>query len=106
MKQTMNEQLITGILSYGMSGKLFHAPFVNAHPKFKLRAITERTKKEAEERYPGILSYYSVSDLINDPVIEPNIVNTPNNTQFEFTKTALHAGKLVLEYKPFYSSAD
>jgi len=101
----MNEQLITGILSYGMSGKLFHAPFVNAHPKFKLRAITERTKKEAAERYPGILSYDSVSDLINDPEIELIIVNTPNNTHFEYAKQALLSGKHVLVEKPFAASA-
>jgi len=101
----MNKPIITGILSYGMSGKLFHAPFVNAHSGFKLHAVTERTRKAAEERYPGIRSYDSVSELINDPEIELVIVNTPNNTHFEYAKEALQAGKHVLVEKPFAVSS-
>ena len=101
----MNKPIITGILSYGMSGKLFHAPFVNAHSGFKLHAVTERTRKAAEERYTGIRSYDSVSELINDPEIELVIVNTPNNTHFEYAKEALQAGKHVLVEKPFAVSS-
>ena len=32
----------TALLAYGMSGKLFHAPFLAAHPGFELYGVAER----------------------------------------------------------------
>ena len=97
----MQNPLVTGILSYGMSGRLFHAPFIETNPKFKLHAVTERTEKEAYKRYPDIISYDSVEELLEDSLIELVIVNTPNFTHFDFAKLALKAGKHVLVEKPF-----
>jgi scyllo-inositol 2-dehydrogenase (NADP+) len=101
----MEDQIVTGILSYGMSGRLFHAPFVDTHNGFNLYAVTERSQKKAIERYPEIKSYDSVDELLNDPKIELVIVNTPNNTHYEFAKKALEAGKHVLVEKPFAASS-
>lgn len=87
-------------MAYGMSGKIFHAPFVYHNPGFTLSAVTERTKKLAGADYPGIRSYNTTDELINDPDIELIIVNTPNNTHVEFATQALKAGKHVLIEKP------
>ena len=35
----------TALLSFGMSGKLFHAPFIQIHPGFELLGAWERSKK-------------------------------------------------------------
>lgn len=88
------------MLSYGMSGKVFHAPFINAHPGFELYAVTERSKKEAAERYPNIVSYNSIDALLADASIDLVIVNTPNYLHFEHAIMALSAGKHVLIEKP------
>lgn len=101
----MQNHLVTGILSYGMSGRLFHAPFIDTHKGFNLYAVTERNEKKANSRYPDIISYNSVEELLADPKIELVIVNTPNNTHYEFTKKALLAGKHVLVEKPFVSTS-
>jgi len=100
----MENKIITGILSYGMSGRLFHAPFVHTNTGFEFYAVTERHEKKAQSRYPDLISYDSVEDLINDPKIELVIINTPNNTHYEFAKMALEAGKHVLVEKPFAST--
>ncbi|MCL7986390.1 Gfo/Idh/MocA family oxidoreductase [Sphingobacterium sp. lm-10] len=99
----MNKQgkIITGLLAYGMSGKVFHAPFLYGNDLFDLRAVVERTKKNAHVDYPGIISYDSVDDFLLDPQIELVIVNTPNDTHFEFAKRAIEYGKHVLIEKPF-----
>jgi len=97
----MESQIVTGILSYGMSGRVFHAPFVDVHPAFRFYAVTERSQKKASERYPGIISFDTVEDLLNDPAIELVIINTPNHTHFEYAKKALEAGKHILVEKPF-----
>ena len=69
-------------MAYGMSGRVFHAPFIDAHPGFELSAVVERREKKAGLRYPGIVSYDHSEDLLRDRQIELIIVNTPNNTHF------------------------
>jgi scyllo-inositol 2-dehydrogenase (NADP+) len=97
----MNTSIKTGILSFGMSGKVFHAPFIHTHSGFTLTAIVERTKKQAHLYYPNVTSYNSIEELINDSDIELVIINTPNFTHFEYAEQALMAGKHVLVEKPF-----
>ncbi len=91
----------TGILSFGMSGKVFHAPFLNVHPGFELTAVVERSEKKAIHIYPDIRSYDSVDGLLTDPEIELVVVTTPTPTHFDFALKALQAGKHVLQEKAF-----
>jgi len=88
-------------MAYGMSGKVFHAPFVDTHPGFNLRGIVERNKKQAATDYPSIISYNSVDELLSDPEIDLVIINTPSYTHYEYAKKALEAGKHILVEKPF-----
>jgi scyllo-inositol 2-dehydrogenase (NADP+) len=97
----MNRKINTGLLAYGMSGKVFHAPFVSTHPGFNLQGIVERNHKIATQDYPNIRSYNSVDELINDQTIDLVIVNTPSYTHYEYAKKALQAGKHILVEKPF-----
>jgi predicted dehydrogenase len=84
-----------------MSGKLFHAPFIQAHPGFTLSAIVERNNNDSRERYPGSKLYRSVEELCADKALQLIIVNTPTHLHFEQVKMALLAGKHVLVEKPF-----
>jgi predicted dehydrogenase len=102
---TTTSPIQTGLLAYGMSGKLFHAPFVAAHPGFGLRAVVERNQKQAQQDYPDLISYDSVEALLQDPEIELVVVNTPSNTHFELARRALEAGKHVLIEKPLVTSS-
>lgn len=96
----MSKPIVTGILAYGMSGRVFHAPFVATNPAFKFKAVVERNEKKAAQRYPDVISYNSIDELINDDEIELVIVNTPNYMHFDNAKQALLAGKHVLIEKP------
>jgi len=102
----MTKQIVTGILSYGMSGRVFHAPFIHTHPEFQLYAVVERSVKKAVERYPNVISYDNVVQLVDDPQVELIIVNTPNYLHYEHTKLALEAGKHVLVEKPFAATPE
>lgn len=97
----MEKIINTGLLAYGMSGKVFHAPFLALHPGFNLYAVTERNDKKAQLDYGDIISFNSVDELLNDPAIELVVVNTPNFTHYDYTKKALLKGKHVLVEKPF-----
>ena len=88
-------------MAYGMSGKVFHAPFVHLHDGFNFVAVTERSKKQAVQDYPGIVSYDTIDELIADDNIDLIIINTPNYTHYEYAKKCLLAGKHILVEKPF-----
>jgi scyllo-inositol 2-dehydrogenase (NADP+) len=96
----MSLPIVTGILSFGMSGRIFHAPFVHAHPGFRFKAVLERNQKNAVQYYPDVVSYDSIDDLLNEKEIELIIVNTPNQLHYEHARLALQAGKHVLIEKP------
>ena len=91
----------TGICSYGMSGKLFHAPFINAHPGFELTVIVERHNNDSREKYPQAKLYRSVEELCADNSIQLIIVNSPSYLHFQHAKAAILAGKNILVEKPF-----
>ncbi|MCH5599948.1 Gfo/Idh/MocA family oxidoreductase [Niabella ginsengisoli] len=96
----------TGIASYGMSGKLFHAPFIQAHPNYELSAIVERHKEESRIKYPDSKLYRSFEEMISDDTLELIVINTPVQTHFEYAKAALNAGKNIVVEKPFTVNAE
>lgn len=97
----MNKVFRTGICSYGMSGKLFHAPFIEAHPGFELVAVVERNLDDSRERYPASRLYRSVEELCADDSLELVVVNTPTHLHYEQGKMVLASGKHLVIEKPF-----
>lgn len=91
----------TALASFGMSGKVFHAPFIEINPHFELVGAWERSSKQITNAYPHTKSFDSFEEILNDASIELVIINTPNDTHYEFTKRALEAGKHVVTEKAF-----
>lgn len=91
----------TALCSFGMSGKVFHAPFLEQHPGFELYAVWERSKKSIRELYPNVISYDSYEELLADEAIELVVVNTPTYTHYDFARAALLARKHVIVEKAF-----
>lgn len=90
-----------GLCAFGMSGKVFHAPFLKEHPGFFLSGIVERNKEESKEKYPDATIYRSVEEMLEKADIELVLINTPVQTHFEYAKKALEAGKNIIVEKPF-----
>ena len=91
----------TALCAFGMSGWVFHAPFLQLHPGFNLYAVWERSKKLAQEKYPQITSHNTLEELLKDDTVELVVVNTPSYSHYEYAKKALQAGKHVIVEKPF-----
>lgn len=96
----------TALLSFGMSGRVFHAPFIRHHPSFNLVGCWERSTKAVHQYYPSVKSYDALDDLLADPSIQLVVVNTPTLTHYEFTKKVLEHDKHVIVEKAFTSNAD
>lgn len=94
----------TALLSYGMSGKVFHAPFITLHPGFELLGAWERSKHAIRHDYPTVASYSSIDEVLASDA-HLIIVNTPVHTHFEYAKKVLQAGKHALVEKAFTTTA-
>ena len=90
-----------GVCAFGMSGKVFHAPFLKEHPGFFMSAIVERSKAESKSKYPETTIFHSVEEMLQQADIELVVVNTPVQTHFEYVKMALESGRNVIVEKPF-----
>ncbi|MBC7934444.1 MAG: Gfo/Idh/MocA family oxidoreductase [Rhizobacter sp.] len=95
------QKINVALCSFGMSGWVFHAPFVDAYPGFNLYGVWERSEKKAAAAYRGIQSFNSLDEMLADDAVELVIVNTPTYTHFEFAKKALQHHKHVLVEKAF-----
>lgn len=94
------KKIKTALLSYGMSGKVFHAPFLELHSGFELLGSWERSKKLIQVDYPDVKSYPTLEAVLEDEV-DLVVVNTPVGTHFEYAKKVLLAGKHAIVEKAF-----
>src|SRR5688572_28226753 len=93
--------ITTALLSFGMSGEVFHGPLLAAHQGFQITHVLERTQTKSSRRYPSVKVVRSIEEILHDKTIELVVVNTPNNSHYQYTKNALNAGKHVIVEKPF-----
>lgn len=95
------KQISTAVLSYGMSGRGFHCPLLEAHTGFSLDGIVIRKPGQPVERYPKAKVYQSIQEVLQSPSIELVIVNLPNEFHYLVASAVLKAGKHVVMEKPF-----
>jgi scyllo-inositol 2-dehydrogenase (NADP+) len=100
------KKIKTALLSFGLSGKVFHAPFLSLHPGFELVGCWERSKRVFTEHYPGSRSYTSLEEILGDDNVDLVIVNTPTYTHYEYGRKVLEAGKHAIVEKAFTATAD
>ena len=91
----------TALLSYGMSGRVFHAPFLQLHKGFNLVGAWERSKPLIQADFNNVKSYPTLEALLAEDSIELVIVNTPTSTHYEYAKKALLVGKDIVVEKAF-----
>jgi len=92
--------LNVGIVGFGLSGQVFHAPFIDVNPNFDLHTILT-TGTLASEKYPSAHITSSFDQLLANPEIDLVIICSPNNLHFSQAKAAMQAGKHVIVEKPF-----
>ncbi|MFA5974154.1 MAG: Gfo/Idh/MocA family oxidoreductase [Lentimicrobiaceae bacterium] len=92
--------LNVGIVGFGLSGQVFHAPFIDVNPNFDLHTILT-TGTLASEKYPLANITSSYEELLANPEIDLVIICSPNSFHFSHASAALLAGKHVIVEKPF-----
>ena len=101
----MTTPLRAAVLGYGLAGRVFHCPFINAVPGLELAAIVQRHGDTAAAAYPSARILRDVEAAVADRSIDLISVGTPNATHFEFARAALQAGKHVVVDKPLTATS-
>lgn len=90
-----------GLVGFGISGRVFHAPFLNAMSnQYELKSVVERHSDEAVKLYPSVKTVRSTAELFDDPDIDLVVITTSNNLHYSLSKEALEKGKHVVVEKP------
>lgn len=102
----MEKKINVGLVSYGMAGRIFHAPFIHCHPHLHLYKVVERHKEESKKDYPYATVVPSLESLLGDEKVDLVVIATPPRLHYEQTKKALEAGKNVVVEKPFTATSE
>lgn len=101
----MLPKIKVGLVGFGISARIFHAPFLTTRPEYELVSVVERTKNESQKTYPAVRVVRAIDDLLDDPTLDLIVITTPNETHFSYAKQALERGKHVVLEKPFANSS-
>jgi scyllo-inositol 2-dehydrogenase (NADP+) len=100
------EDIGVGIVGFGLAGRVFHAPLVNAVEGLRVAGIVARTNAaDARALYPNARVVSSLGGLLEDKSVRVVVVASPNATHAKFATEALEADRHVVIDKPFATSS-
>ncbi len=89
----------TVVVGFGLSGSVFHAPFLNRHPLFRLQGIVS-SKERSAIPYPKLQLYRTLDEALSRDEVELVVICSPHPLHFQQAAMALEAGKHVIVEKP------
>ena len=92
-----------GLVGYGLAGRLFHAPYIDAVDGLRIRAVATSQpdrRAQAASEHPDAEIVGSVDAVIEHPDVEVVVVVTPNRSHAPIATRALAAGRHVVVDKP------
>ncbi|KAG0006044.1 hypothetical protein BGZ79_010031 [Entomortierella chlamydospora] len=100
---TESTPINVGVIGFGMSAQVFHAPLISSTNGLRLAAFVNRSGPNLilSSKYPNATIYQSHDQLFKDPSIDLVVITTPNIFHFDLAREALEAGKHVVVEKPF-----
>ena len=96
----------TGIIGYGLSGRIFHSPFIAANPAFSLDVIStsnDARAQQAREQHPSATVVATPDELL-DSELDLVVLASPAQVHLEQAQAAIAAGIAVVIDKPFAAS--
>lgn len=106
MPQEQQRPIRTGIIGFGLSGRIFHSPFIAANPRFSLEVIATgdpERQQQARRAHPG-------SEIVATPQallareLDLVVLATPAHAHLEQGLAAFAAGSALVVDKPFAAS--
>jgi scyllo-inositol 2-dehydrogenase (NADP+) len=95
----------TGLIGFGLSGRVFHEPFLAANPAFALEVVaTANPERRAQVRERGDYEIVATPEEVLDRGLDLVILATPPSVHRAQGVRALEAGSAVVVDKPFAAS--
>mmetsp|Transcript_31826 Transcript_31826/g.50802 ORF Transcript_31826/g.50802 Transcript_31826/m.50802 type:complete len:359 (-) Transcript_31826:1712-2788(-) len=94
-------KLKVGIVGFGMSAKVFHAPLIASSDRFEFAGVVERRSNVAEGMYQGVKTFRSLEEMCQDKSIDVVVITTPSRMHYENCVQVLNANKHCIVEKPF-----
>ncbi|WP_369920013.1 oxidoreductase [Marinomonas polaris] len=89
-----------GLIGFGLSGRVFHAPFVMNDPDMTMAYVCSSKADEVRAVLPDVSVVSSAESVFAAPDVDLVVITTPNALHFDQAKLALENGKHVLLEKP------
>lgn len=102
----MTAPICTGLIGFGLSGRVFHAPFLQAAADYDLIAVASSQPDVVATQLPQAEVESTAKALIARDDIEFIVITAPNDQHFSLAQAALEAGKHVLLEKPAVTRLD
>ncbi|MFK0041909.1 Gfo/Idh/MocA family oxidoreductase [Paenarthrobacter sp. NPDC090517] len=100
-----SQPIRTAVAGFGLSGSVFHAPFIASNPAYELAVIATSDaarQAKAEALYPEARIVNTPQDILAlADQLDLVVLGTPPATHFPLAKAALEAGLDVVVDKPF-----
>ena len=100
-----SQPIRTAVAGFGLSGSVFHAPFIASNPAYKLAVISTSDagrQAKAKERYPETRIVSTPQDILAmADQLDLIVLGTPPATHYPLATAALEAGLDVVVDKPF-----
>ena len=102
----MTDHMINvGLAGFGLSGKIFQAPFLHANEHFEIKKVFERSSEKSREEYPYVDVVHNFEELLSDD-IDLVVISTPNAHHVPMATKAIQAGKHVVVEKPIAATSE
>lgn len=95
-----------GVLGYGLSGSVFHAPLLAVLDEYHISKVMTSRTEEVKQDFPDAEVVHELEEMTNDPAIELVIVTTPSGLHYEHAMACIQAGKHVVMEKPMTATAE
>jgi predicted dehydrogenase len=110
MTDAARRPIRTAVIGFGVSGRIFHAPFLAADPRYSLDVIVTRHPSRsaaARARHPLARVVATPDELWADAAeLDLVVIGSPSGSHAALADAALDAGLDVVVDKPFAVTAD
>lgn len=102
----MKKDIGVGIVGFGLAGRVFHAPLVDAVDGVRVAGIVARSNADqARASYPDARVVFDLQELLKDEDVRVVVIASPNSTHAQFAAEVLEADRDVVVDKPFATSS-
>jgi scyllo-inositol 2-dehydrogenase (NADP+) len=98
--------LKVGLIGYGFSGAVFHAPLLAVLENFEITKVLSSNPEKVHEDLGNVEVVSNIQHILDDSSIQLVIITTPNILHFEMAKQSLLAGKHVVLEKPMVNTVE